>query len=374
MAAHLDSLLDSITSHADAIDSQRALPPPLVHELKSAGLFRSLIPTKFNGLETPFEEYVEVVQQLAQADASTAWCVNQGAVIATTSLWLDANQIDEIWATPETSVANGPPFDCSIAPQSTSGSKGYVLNGHWGFSSGCQHATWMNGAARLADKSGWRLAYFKPDDVEFIDNWQVAGLRGTGSFEFKIKDLQLPTERVADMGGPATIDADITRIPTALLFAVSFAAVALGVARGALDDCVEVAQDKRPRYAPSGLKDDANAHRFIGQANARWRANNAYLHNTIHAVMTQVRQATSASTESRAALRLCGTHVIRECADVVDLAYKIVGSTGIYQTQKMQRRFQDMHVITQHVQAREAHYNLVGKYLMSNEYSTGPMS
>ena len=78
--------------------------------------------------------------------------------------------------------------------------------------------------------------------------------------------------------------------------------------------------------------------------------------------------------ETRAMLRLCGTHVIRECAEVTDLAYKIVGSTGIYQENKIQRRFQDMHVITQHVQAREEHFNLVGRYLISNEYERGPMS
>ena len=370
MVAELDSLLRSITARADAIENSRELPEVLVGELKSAGLFRALIPNKFDGLELPFEEFVEMVQRIAQADAITAWCINQGAVIATTSLWFNEAQLADIWSAPDASIANGPPFGSTIAPQSD----GFVLNGHWGFSSGCQHATWMNGAARLVDKSGWRLAYFRPADVEFIDNWQVAGLRGTGSFEFKIDNLHLPANRVADMGAPATVDVDITRIPTALLFAVSFAGVALGVAKGGLEDCLEIADGKHPRYAPSGLKDDPNAHRLMGKAMARWRANNAYLHNTIHEVLTQVRQDGPVSVESRAALRLCGTHVIRECAEVLDVAYKVVGSTGIYQTQGIQRRFQDMHVITQHVQAREAHFNLVGKYLISKNYSFGPMA
>ena len=91
-------------------------------------------------------------------------------------------------------------------------------------------------------------------------------------------------------------------------------------------------------------------------------------------VLAQVRSGEPATVESRAALRMAGTYTIRECADVVDLAYKIVGSTGIYQNQTIQRRFQDMHVITQHVQAREAHYNLLGRYLISGDYEFGPMS
>ena len=227
---------------------------------------------------------------------------------------------------------------------------------------------------RLEDRSGWRLAFFKPTDVEFVDNWQVAGLRGTGSFEFKIKDLQLANEWVTDAGLSPTVDIEVTRIPSALLFAVSFAALALGVAKGGLDDAIEVAEGKLPRYASLKLRDDPNVHRFLAKAVASWRSINSYLHSTVEEVLEQVNNSGPATEESRSKLRLCGTHVIRECAEVLDLAYKIVGSTGIYQDHRIQRRFQDMHVITQHVQAREAHFNLVGKYLISNEYERGPMS
>ena len=154
----------------------------------------------------------------------------------------------------------------------------------------------------------------------------------------------------------------------------SFAALALGVAKGGLDDAIEVAEGKLPRYAPLKLRDDPNVHRFLAKAVASWRSINSYLHSTVEEVLEQVNNSGPATEESRSKLRLCGTHVIRECAEVLDLAYKIVGSTGIYQDHRIQRRFQDMHVITQHVQAREAHFNLVGKYLISNEYERGPMS
>ena len=186
--------------------------------------------------------------------------------------------------------------------------------------------------------------------------------------------MQLANEWVTDAGLSPTVDVEVTRIPSALLFAVSFAALALGVAKGGLDDAVEVAEGKLPRYAPLKLRDDPNVHRFLAKAVASWRSINSYLHSTVEEVLEQVNNSGPATEESRSKLRLCGTHVIRECAEVLDLAYKIVGSTGIYQDHRIQRRFQDMHVITQHVQAREAHFNLVGKYLISNEYERGPMS
>ena len=160
----LENLLTLIDSKTDEIESCRGLPEDLVAGLKSSGVFRNLIPKKYGGLETPFLDHISQVQSISEIDASTAWCINQGAVIGTTSLWLEDYQIREIWRDQETSVSNGPPFDCSIEPVAS----GYLLNGHWGFSSGCQHATWMCGAARLEDRSGWRMAFFRPKDVEFI--------------------------------------------------------------------------------------------------------------------------------------------------------------------------------------------------------------
>lgn len=367
--AELEALLPQVAARGDDIERCRALPEDLVDQLKHAGAFRLLIPEAFGGCDAPVDTFIAVIEQLAQADASTAWCVNQAAVIGTTSLWLPETKIREIWAAPDTAVANGPPFGCTIRPNDG----GYLLNGHWGFSSGCQHATWMMGAAKYSE-GGYRIAYFRPEQVTFTDNWQVAGLRGTGSFEFRIKDLQLPVDQVADNGAAPSVDNEVTRVPGSLLFAVSFAAVALGVASGALADVLAIAQGKVPRFSAIGLRDDPDVQRFIGQAQARWRAARAYLYGTVEQVFTQVRANGAISHEERAQLRMAGTHVIRECAEVLDLAYKISGSTGIYQEQTLQRRFQDMHVITQHVQARESYYGLLGRYAISGEYEITAMT
>jgi len=366
----LGALEKSITAYRDAIETQRIIVPPVLQALHQARLFRSLIPHAVGGLGLDLPEHMRIIQRLAMVDTSTAWCVNQAAVIATQSLWLDRAVIQQIWAEKDVCIANGPPFDCQISKQGDA----YLLNGHWGFSSGCQHATLMTGAARMGAKGPWRIAFFQPAAVTFTDNWQVPGLRGTGSFEFNCKNLIVPADHVADMGKVAAIDDPITRIPSALLFALSFAGLTLGVARGALDDALAVAEGKLPRYASLKLKDDGNVQRFVAQAMARWRGASAYLYSAAEQGWAEVENNSYASDESRSAMRLAGTHVIRECAEIVDLAYKVVGSTGIYQDHLIQRRFQDMHVITQHVQARESHYNLVGRHLITGNYEKGPMS
>lgn len=367
--ADIHNLLPDVRQASDVVDRDRCLPAPLVAALKSAGAFRALMPERFGGLQADYPAYIRTIQALAGADASTAWCVNQAAVIGLTSLWLDPAATEEIWADPDCSVANGPPMDCAIEP----GEGGYRLSGHWGFSSGCQHATWMMGAARCSS-GGYRISYFRPSDVEFTDNWQVAGLRGTGSFEFRVQDLVIDARFVGDMAQPARELVDVSIIPNTLLFATSFAAVALGVADAALTDVIEVAQGKVPRFSATAVHDDPDVQRDMGKAIARWRAADAYLHNTVQQVVYEVRASEAISHDQRARLRMAGTHVIQECSIVVDMAYKVAGSTGIYQNQALQRRFQDMHVITQHVQGREAYFGLLGRYALSGKYEIGPMT
>lgn len=369
MLDEIEQLIGEVADAAEDIEEQRALPAALVSQVKAAGAFRALIPAEYGGLGAVFEDYLATIQKLACADASTAWCVNQAAVIGLTSPYLPESTIREIWSQPDASVANGPPFDCAITP----GEGVDTLTGHRGFSSGCQHATRMMGAARCAT-GGYRIAYFTPDDVVFEDNWHVAGLRGTGSFEFKVTDLLVPDVYVGDMSWPPTWQGDVTIVPNTLMFAVSFAAVALGVAEGALADVLDIARGKVPRFLSAALNKDPDVQRFVGKARARWRAASAYLGTTVANVMSSVRKNNKITHAQRAELRMAGTHVIRECAEVVDLAYKIAGSTGIYQVNSLQRRFQDMHVITQHVQARETYFALLGRYELNGEYEIGPMT
>ena len=163
-------------------------------------------------------------------------------------------------------------------------------------------------------------------------------------------------------------------MPNTLLFATSFACVALGVASGALKDIVDLAQGKIPRWTNVKVKDDPDVQRFVGKATARWRGADAYLHRTLERIFPEIRETGEVTHEQRAEMRMVGTHVIQECAEVVDLAYKISGSTGIYQDQRLQRRFQDMHVITQHVQGREAYFGLLGRHQLTGEYEIGPMT
>ena len=365
-----ESFRENILAAADEIDTTRSLTDDIVAGLKKAGAFRLLIPQKFGGLEAPFLDYLGAVQTYAEADASTAWCINQGAVIGTTSVWLQPEAIHEIWDDPAACVANGPPGKCVADPAGDV----WRLSGRWGFSSGCRHATWMAGAARVKDSKRWVSSFFPKSQATFHDTWDVQGLRGTASYEFSVERLEIENRFVADLSGVAQHDGVYYRLPTGLVFAVSFASVALGVARAALDVVLDLAQGKFPKFGTQVLKDDPDVQKLLGEAEIRWRAGRAFLYDTVSDVLDKLGDQDAIADDQRIALRMTGTHVIREAAAALDLAYTVAGSSSIYRSNPLQRRFQDMHVITQHVQGRLQYYGLVGRYYLGHPFVPGPLT
>ena len=361
--ARAESIAAKIAAAADDIDAARELPPPLADEMKELGFFRLLVPRSLGGEEMDWVDYLETVLAVAVADASAAWCYNQGAVFATTACRAPQALAEEVWGDRRTVVANGPPQG---PVEESAAAGGRRLTGLWTFSSGCRHANWM---AALAAPRGEppRLHLIPREEVELVDVWQVAGLRGTGSFSFRVRDLFVPERRTMRLDAPPRAGGALYSIPQGLLFACGFGCVALGNARAALDDAIELCANKRPRFGARPLREEAPAQERVGKAEAKWRAAKALLFETAGEVWRSVRGSGRIATGERVALRMAGTHAIRESAQVADIAYALCGSTSIFRDRAVQRRFQDAHVITQQVQGRESHYETVGQFHLGLE-------
>ena len=330
----------------------------------SAGLFRLLVPRSVGGEEMDWLEYLDVVRTVAEADGSAGWCLNQGAVFATTSARCTEALAREVWGDPRTVVGNGPPKGSTSVP--TEG--GYRLTGRWMFSSGCRHANWI---AALTVEDGVRLHMLPRDEVTLVDVWEVRGLRGTGSFAFETDGLFVPERRVMHDYGRRREPGPLYVVPQHLLFACGFGCVALGVARAALDATIALADDKRPRFVKRPISESEVVQHRIGKAEATWRAAKALLHETVGNVWESVRATGEITVEQRIHLRMAGTHAIRQSKEAVDIAYDLSGADAIFASKAIQRRFQDAHVITQQVQGRDSHYTTVGQFFLGLEPTGG---
>jgi alkylation response protein AidB-like acyl-CoA dehydrogenase len=363
-------LAPKIRACADEIEAERELPRPLFEALADAGFFHVAVPRSIGGFEIDLPTYIEVIEELGKADASTAWAINQGAIFATYSARMPRDVARAIWIdTPRSVVANTP----AATARAVVVPGGYRVTGRQGFSTGCRHASWQathsqvfeNGQVRLMEDGQPETRYlFVPiDEAERLDTWQVRGMRGTGTHHFAVNDVFVPAERSV-LSATATLleTGPLYQFPRTLLFASGDAAVSLGLARSSLEAFIELAGAKTPRSVTGLLRDQALVQADVGHAEADLRSGRALLTETVREIWAQVNTTGTISLDQRATLRLATTHAIRMAASVIDTVYNAAGATAIYESHILQRHFQDIHVITQHIQSRLSNYELVGRH------------
>jgi indole-3-acetate monooxygenase len=363
-------LAPQVRSYADETEAERELPRPLFEALADAGMFHLALPRSLGCAELDLPTYIQVIEALARADGSTAWAINQGAIFATFAARMPPQVARAIWIdTPRGVVSNTP----APVAQAVVVPGGYRVTGRMGFSTGCRHASWVaphaqiieNGhPRRLPDGQPETRYLFVPvGEAELLDTWHVRGLRGTGTHHFAVHDVYVPAERsLLARTAPLIETGPLYQIPRTLAFASGDAAVALGVARTCINTFYELAGAKNAWGTHGMLCEQPLVQADVGQAEAHLRAGRALLTETVRDIWDTVSTAGTLSLDQRAALRIAATHTIRLAIQVVDTIYNAGGATSVYEGNLIQRCFQDIHVISQHVQSRRSHYELVGRH------------
>jgi alkylation response protein AidB-like acyl-CoA dehydrogenase len=371
------ALLPRIAELAPDIERERRLPAALLDELHEARLFRLLLPRSCGGLETDPVTFLLVVEAIASADASTAWCLSQAGGCAMAAAYLDASVAQKIFGDPRAVLAWGPgPKAKAVAVDG-----GYRATGVWAFASGGRHATWVGAQCPIFEPDGTprlneegvqvlRTLLVPATEVEWTDIWRVVGLRGTASDQFALTDRFVRHDHTITRGfqkecrepGP------LYRMSSFACYELGFAAVALGLARAALDVFADLARNKVPRGMKCPIRDDAVVQSGAAQAEAGVRAARAFLLQSARQIWADVSRAGAALTlEHRMTLRMASTYSIQRARDAVDFAYNAAGTTAIFESHPLERRFRDMHTVTQQVQGRLSHFETVGAYLLGGE-------
>jgi indole-3-acetate monooxygenase len=366
------ALAPLIEREADEIERTRRLTAPVVSALVENGLYRVLLPQSAGGTEAPPEIFMQMLEEVAKADASTAWCLGQCSVCAMIAGYLDADTARQIFGSPGDILAWG-----AVAGEAHVVPGGYRATGRWNFASGCRQASWLGAHVQIIEADGTRRR--KPDGAPEVrtilfplasatmyDVWDVIGLKGTGTDSYSVDNLFIPEKFTAlrDEPGAPRETGPLYRLTTHIVFALGFAAVSLGVARATLDAAVDLARGK----ASTGIKamrDNNSVQGAIGRLEGDLRAARAYLYAATGEVWRDLEVASTYTEDHRAALRLASTWTIHQSASVVDAAYHMAGATAVFSANKFERRFRDMHAIAQQLQARDTHYEDVGRAILA---------
>jgi alkylation response protein AidB-like acyl-CoA dehydrogenase len=372
-ARALQPLLDAL---GPEIDRRRELTPEAVDALVRQDMLRLLLPRSLGGQEIHPLEFCKATEAIAWADASAGWFVNQSNVSsATSAAAMPREAAAAIFDGPDAGLAWGA-IDKSSRAIRVDG--GYRLTGKWSFASGSRHTTWIGAHGAVQNPDGTpHFRYGEPDVRSFlfpkqqaaiIDDWQVLGLRGTGSDTYSVTDLFVPDAHAPHREAPEERreSGPLYSIHSTPLYAIGFCGVTLGLARRMLESYVALARGRHSRASPSTMAANHAVQREIGLLEAKLSAARAFLHEAVCQTWDAAVKG-DVDVDTRMRLRLATTYGMNEATDVSIACYRGAGTAAILNSAPFERRLRDAMSASQHMQAMLPLIEMVGRHIIGSE-------
>ncbi|WP_338870136.1 acyl-CoA dehydrogenase family protein [Myxococcus stipitatus] len=341
-----------LSARSAEFESARRLPPDVVEEFARAGFFRMLIPEAYGGLELHPSISFQVIEALSRADGAAGWGAMIGSGTGLSTAWLPESVGREVCASPEV-IIGGVAAPLGRAERVEGG---YRVTGRWPWASGGHHCHWLVGGAVVfedgkprvvrEDIPETRLLYFPAAAVTLHDTWFSMGLCGTGSGDMEVKDLFVREDHAFSFLAPPKVARPIYGFPFGLL-GHGIPAVALGIARRAIEELITLARQKTVLAERRLLAARPSVQEAIAEADAEVRAARAFMLDVLHAIVDEATKG-PVSMRGRADLRLAMTHGTRAATRAVDRVYEAAGGPAVFHTHPLQRCFRDIHTLTQH--------------------------
>ena len=333
------------------------MPPELVGAVRDAGLFRLALPAALGGFECDPLTLFDAIEAVAHADGSAGWTTmigNSGFLFA----WLDPDVAAEmVGDDPDQVVSPAFPPVGRAVPDPADGT--LVVDGHWTFCSGCVHSDWfMDGVLvmdgdrprMLGDRPDWRFAFYPAAEGEIVDNWNVSGLRGTGSHDVVARGVRVPPERtIMPFFEPARFDGPLFRMPLVSVLCSLMSGFIHGVARRAVDEFVTLAAIKSRAFPPGRpMAEDEAIQVDVARVEAARRSSRAFAVEAIGSAWETVCRGDDVSMRQRGDILLATLNSTRTAREVADAVFALAGAGELHETSPIQRCTRDAAAGAQH--------------------------
>ena len=361
----VEALLPTIARRAGEIEQVRQLPPDLFEALRATGCFALQLPPSHGGSGAPLPDVLSLVEAVSRADASTGWTVAIGAGSWIDLIELPRETFDSVIGDARGIVAG------AFRPSGTATlvDDGYEVSGRWAFASNCVYADRLFGNTfePSAGPPGLRTVVFERDQVEIEDTWRVLGMRGTASHHFRADHVIVPVERTCvPLSGHACVETPYGHIPPPSMFALEIVTVALGAARGAIDDVLDVA-DRVPMLEQEALSTNRHFQHRLAEADTALRAARSLVWECAGELWELAEGGSSPSIELVARTRAAAAWSAGTAVDTVTTAYRLAGGSALYDESPLQRRLRDVNTIAQHFLVKPDTLTTAGRVLSGQE-------
>jgi alkylation response protein AidB-like acyl-CoA dehydrogenase len=369
----VEKIASVLRENAPLADRECRLPDASVQAMREVGLYRMWVPRALGGFEIDPLSAFDLVEEIARIDAAAAWNLFMSVTPGLLGMWLPEEGAREVYAG-EVRMAG------SLFPPLTAVpvDGGYRVTGRAPFVSGCHAATWLTFPAAVTDDGVPRttgdggpvevLAFLPRAEARIVDNWDVLGMRGTGSHDVVVEAV-VPKRRaplLAPFGetppGPA-FQGPLYRMVMWQSTGV-MAAVALGIARAAVTEAVELAEAKTPAFTAIPLRERPQVQAAIGRAEGIRCAARAYLREVLADGYAECEAGRSFGTDHRRSIQLATTHGVEAAATAVRLVHQVAGTSAIRNSRPFAAHFRDVHTLTQHAFVSTNRYESVGQLML----------
>jgi indole-3-acetate monooxygenase len=375
----LNNLESVLSAEADAGERARTLTDRTVAVLKDTGIMSMWLPKSLGGLELDFSSGLRVMEELARIDASAAWVV----FVVCGSTFAAARMSDEAAAT-----IHARPQDLLCGSLNPPGMAvhvegGYRLTGRWAFTSGRDHAAWLllsgivrsnnDGVAPPPSSATSPIFCLVPANVSVIhDTWHTGGLRATGSNDIEVTDIFVPTHmtfRISSAGDRRSQyhQGPLYRLPLSGGLGTPIAAVALGIARRAIDVVIGISSAKTPVGRTSALRNQSVLQADVAKAEAAIRSARSWLYATADSIAQLANSNVDLPDRLRRDLLLASVHATRSAAYAVDLMHLSGGGSAVYTSCPLERALRDIHAVTQHRRSAPIQFEIAGRMMLGLE-------
>jgi alkylation response protein AidB-like acyl-CoA dehydrogenase len=367
------SLRELVEAEADATDRELTMTTPVIEAFARSGLNHLQVPKELGGLEADTDTVLDVLAEVAHQDGSIGWTYMANANATAMCSMLDPDVAR--------GMLDGRP-DVVCAGQFVSRGKarradgGFEVHGRFQFGSGVARATWVGGGALVRDAEGEPerndagmpkvLAFVVPkDNVELTGNWDVMGLRGTGSFDYSIPEQFVEEGRTFWLfDGEPRCGGGVYRLGVVGFAGIGHAGWALGVARRALDEIHDILASGRTRIGSGPMREEQVIQRSFAENLLALRSVDLLVHDTIGGIVRDLDAGRPMTKALQDELVSTVTYETAICMDVVRWAYMTSGSAGLRNPSVLQRCFRDMCVGAQHIYVDPRCQDEMGKGLL----------
>ena len=356
-------LVPLIAAAGNEHDDSRQMAKPVVEALVGGGFFTMMKPKYVGGMELKPSVFAQITEEFASADASTAWVVCQGNVSSVVGVYLDRDIAQQIFGKPNGIVAWGPPGSPYEAVRVEGG---YRVTGRWPFMSGSQNATYLGAHLKVAGTDEQKTFVYPKSSAKLNDNWHTLGLRGTASNEYSLDNVFIPEAFSAYLNEARDrrSDSPLYKFTTNQLYSVGFGGVALGIARGMMQDFLAMPRDAPRRGAAKPLAYNNVVQSHFAKCDASWRSARYFLHAAADEALETIEEHGEMTAEQRNRMRLASTWAILSSRDIVNTLFHDLGSQAVFENRPFERRLRDIDTVAQQGQGRLTHYEAVGQIML----------